>query len=178
MTDSAAPSPERAGLFGTAPVERAGSPLVAWVIAGVVVVLALAGIAIGTHHAPKPAQNVVQPLDPYAASLAISGIEMSESASLSAVKVTYIDGRIRNTGTKTVSHATVQVLFGNNEQLPPQVETVPLTVIRTREPYIDTEPLSAAPLKPGEEREFRLIFENIGTNWNQQLPQIRVVHVE
>ena len=50
----------------------------------------------------------------------------------------------------------------------PQVETVPLTLIRTHEPYVDTEPVSAAPIKAGEVREFRLIFENIGANWNQQ----------
>jgi hypothetical protein len=179
MTDSDGERPsERGGLFRPAAAERAGLPVAAWLIAGAVVLLALGGLAIGTHHAPKPAQNVLQPLDPYAASLAISGIQMSESASLSAVKVTYIDGKIRNMGAKPVSNATIQVLFANDEQLPPQVETVPLTVIRTREPYIDTEPLSAAPLKPGDEREFRLIFENIGANWNQQLPQIRPIHVE
>jgi hypothetical protein len=58
------------------------------------------------------------------------------------------------------------------------VETLPLSLIRTREPYIDTQPVSAAPLKPGDDREFRLIFEAIPTNWNMQLPEIRIVRVD
>ena len=37
---------------------------------------------------------------------------------------------------------TVQVIFRNDEAMPPQVETLPLTLIRTREPYIDTQPVS------------------------------------
>jgi len=38
-------------------------------------------------------------------------------------------------------------------------------------------PVSAAPIKSGEEREFRLTFETIPENWNQQMPEVRVVHV-
>ena len=155
-----------------------GTSLVTWGIAGLVVLLVLGGILAGTRHKSKGPANAIQALDPYAASLAFSDLQMSESSSLSAVKVTYIDGRVTNKGGRTIHGATVQVLFGNDEQLPPQVETVPLTLIRTHEPYIDTEPVSAAPIKAGEEREFRLIFENIGANWNQQLPQIRIVGVD
>ena len=88
----------------------------------------------------KALPNGPQALDAYAGRLAISGVVMSESSSLSAVKVTYIDGMILNSGTQTVRGATVQVLFGNDEQLPPQIETLPLTLIRTHEPYVDTEP--------------------------------------
>jgi hypothetical protein len=38
--------------------------------------------------------------------------------------------------------------------------------------------VSAAPLKPGDDREFRLIFEAIPQNWNMQMPEIHVVGVE
>jgi len=69
----------------------------------------------------------------------------------------------------------MQVVFRNDVGLSPQVETLPLSLIRTHEPYIDTEPLSSAPLKPGEEREFRLIFDSVAVDWNQQYPEIRVV---
>jgi hypothetical protein len=71
----------------------------------------------------------------------------------------------------------VQVLFRNDEAMPPQIETLPLSLIRTREPYIDTQPVSAAPLKPGDGREFRLIFESLPANWNTQMPEIRVIQV-
>ncbi len=168
------------GLFATRPPERSGGSMMVmtWAIAGFAVLVALGGGLVATHHKPRPAPNAIQALDAYAPNLVFADLQMSESAALSAVKVTYIDGHIRNTGGKTISGVTVQVLFGNDEQLPPQVETLPVTLIRTHEPYVDTQPVSANPIKPGQEREFRLIFENIGANWNQQLPQIRVVGVE
>ena len=102
---------------------------------------------------------------------------MSESASLSGAKVTYIDGHVRNDGPRTVTGAELQVLFGNDAGQPAQVEDVPLTLIRTHEPYIDTEAVSAAPLEPGSEHEFRLAFEDIAANWNQQFPAIHVTKV-
>jgi hypothetical protein len=181
MSDHGSDSSSTAtGLFAKrSPEPGDGSTMMmTWGLAGLVVVLALVAVVFSTHRKPTVAPNSIRALDPYAASLTFADLQMSESSALSAVKVTYIDGHLRNTGGKTVSGATVQVLFGNDEQLPPQVETLPVTLIRTHEPYVDTEPVSADPIRPGQEREFRLIFENIGANWNQQLPQIRVVGVE
>ena len=109
----------------------------------------------------RPLRHTIQPLAAYAANLPLSQLAMSESTSLSGGKSTFIDGHIQNTGDQTVSGITVQVLFRNNEAMPPQIETLPLSLIRTREPYIDTQPVSAAPLKPGDERDFRLIFESL-----------------
>jgi hypothetical protein len=102
---------------------------------------------------------------------------MSESTSLSGGKSTFVDGHVQNTGDQTVTGITVQVLFRNDEGMPPQVETLPLSLIRMRQPYIDTQPVSAAPLKPGDGQDFRLIFEAIPANWNVQMPEIRVVEV-
>ena len=150
---------------------------VPWVIAGVVVLLGLAVMLVMGRHKDGPPPNAVLPLDPYAATLTFSEPKMSESTSLSGGKSTYIDGRVKNSGTKTVTGATVQVLFANDMAMPPQVETLPLTLIRTHEPYVDTQMIADAPLAPGDEREFRLIFENVATNWNQQLPEIHVVKV-
>jgi hypothetical protein len=45
-----------------------------------------------------------------------------------------------------------------------------------KEPYIDIQPVSAAPLKPGDDREFRLTFETVPENWNLQMPEVRVIH--
>jgi hypothetical protein len=101
---------------------------------------------------------------------------MSESANLSGGKLTYLDGQVRNTGNRTVNAVTVQVVFANDEDLAPQIDTVPLTLIRMKEPYIDTEPVSATPLKPGDEHEFRLTFEAVPDNWNMQMPEVRVIH--
>ncbi len=121
--------------------------------------------------------NAELPLDPYAAQLEFTQVAMSQSTSLAGGTSTFIDGRVRNAGGDTLSGVTLQVLFRNDEGLAPRVETLPLSLIRTHEPYVDTQPLSAAPLKPGAEAEFRLIFESIPANWNQQLPELRVIRV-
>jgi hypothetical protein len=170
--------PANAPLFTIPKPEPSSNPLLAWGIAGAAILVLLGGILLFTRHKPAAAADAILPLDPYAKNLVISRIVMSESTSLSGGKSTFIDGHVRNTGSRTVTGATVQVLFGNFDPAqPPQLETTPLTLIRTHEPYIDTEPLSAAPLAPGDDREFRLIFEDISPNWNQQLPEIHAIQV-
>jgi hypothetical protein len=151
-------------MFASKPPEGGGIPMM--------VVLVLAG----RHKAAAP--TTVQPLASYAASLPISQLAMSESTSLSGGKSTFIDGHIQNTGNQTVTGITVQVLFRNREAMPPQIETVPLSLIRTREPYIDTQSVAASPLKPSDEKDFRLIFESIPANWDSQMPEIRIIRVD
>ncbi len=164
-------------LFSSRPPERAPMNPVPWVIAGVLVLLGLAVMLMMGRHKDGPPRNAVLPLDPYAATLTFSELKMSEATSLSGGKSTYIDGQVKNSGTKTVTGAVVQVLFANDMAMPPQVETLPLTLIRTHEPYVDTQMIADAPMAPGDEREFRLIFESVATNWNQHLPEIHVVKV-
>ena len=168
------PGESASGLFGNVTPPSAPRSVLPWIVAAALVVLLLLVLLItGKHHAP--ASNSILPPDPYAVNLVFTDLLPSESTSLSGGKSTFVDGHVRNTGTRTLTAATLQVLFLNDEANPPQVETVPLTLIRTREPYIDTQLLNLAPLGPGEDREFRLIFENITTNWNQQPPQIHLV---
>ena len=149
----------------------------AWGVAGLAVLVVIGVlVALGRHKSIAP--STVQPPAAYAANLPLSQLAMSESTSLAGGKSTFIDGHIKNTGTQTVSGITVQVIFRNDEAMPPQIDTLPLSLVRTREPYVDTQPVSAAPLKPGDERDFRLIFESIPPNWNTQIPEIRVIQVQ
>ena len=164
-------------MFASKPPEGGGIPVMAWGVAGLVVLVALVVLLLaGRNKAAAP--PTIQPLAAYAANLPLSQLAMSESTSLSGGKSTFIDGHVQNTGTQTVSGVTVQVLFRNNEAMPPQIETLSLSLIRTREPYVDTQPVSAAPLKPGDERDFRLIFESLPANWNMQMPEIRLIQVD
>ncbi len=117
-------------------------------------------------------------LDPYAASLQITNVVMSESGNLAGGKVTYIDGHVTNSGTKTVLGVSAQVLFRNAANEVAQNETQALKWIRTRDPYVDLEPASAAPLKPGESQDFRMIFDTVTPDWNGAYPEIRIVHVD
>lgn len=153
-----------------------GLPGAATGIAVVVIALVIGVVLLLTsHHHPIP--NQPQPPDPYAGNLALSHLAMSESTSLSGGKSTFLDGDVTNHGSSTVTGVTVQVFFANDEQMPPHLETTPLALIRTREPYVDTQPVSAAPLAPGDTRPFRLIFEGVPENWNTQMPEVRVISV-
>ncbi len=158
-----------------APAEwRSATP---WVVAAAAIVIVLLVLMLtGRRHGALP-PNQVMPLDPYARNLVVSDLMMSESTSLSGGKSTFLDGVIRNSGSETVAAVGVQVLFANDEGMPPRVETEPLALIRTREPYVDTQPVGVAPLRPGDQREFRLIFESLPANWNTQMPEIHVTSV-
>lgn len=158
------------------PAQRSFPTAAVGIAGGVIALVITVLVVLGTrHHAINP--NQPQPLDPYANSLALSGLAMSESTSLSGGKSTFLDGHVANRGSQTVTGVTVQVFFKNDEGMPPHIETLPVALIRTREPYVDTEPISADPLKPGDDREFRLIFEAIPENWNTQLPDVHVIRV-
>jgi hypothetical protein len=163
--------------FAAKTEERGGQPLAVWCVAALIVVVLVGALFLLGRKKPVAVPNTLQPADAYAATLPLSQFAMSESENLTGGKMTYLDGRIANTGGRTVESVTVQVVFQNDVALAPQVDTVPLTLIRMKDPYIDTVPVSAAPIKSGEEREFRLTFETIPENWNQQMPEVRVVHV-
>jgi len=79
---------------------------------------------------------------------------------------------------RTVTGISAQVLFRDPAHEVAQNETQPLKIIRTREPYIDVEPLAAAPLKPGDQADFRLIFDTVAQDWDGAYPEIRIVHVD
>jgi hypothetical protein len=155
--------------------EAGGLPLAVWGVAALIVAVVVGVLVFAGRKQPVATPSTLQPEDAYAASLPLSQFAMSESENLSGGKLTYLDGHVKNTGNRTVSAVTVQVVFENDEALAPLVDTLPLTLIRMKEPYIDTEAVSAEPLKPGDDREFRLTFESVPDNWNQQMPGVRVI---
>jgi hypothetical protein len=157
--------------------ERNWLPLI---VAAAVVLVVAAGVVLTLEHGRHKA--TVTPIsatpDAYAAGLPMTRLAMSESSNLAGGKVTYLDGHIANTGNRTVTGITVQVLFRTFAHEVAQNETQPLKFIRIRQPYIDLEPVSAAPLAPGSEGDFRLIFDTVNPDWDGAYPEIRVIHVD
>ncbi len=145
-----------------------------WIVAIIVIVLA-AGLALllGGHRG-APTGSTTSGIDPYAAKLAVSNIKLSQADNFAGGQLTYVDGTISNHGDRTVTSITVRVLFANDVGERPQVEQMPLRLIRTRQPYVDMEPVSASPLKPGTSQDFRLIFDDVSSMWNQQVPVVKV----
>jgi hypothetical protein len=150
------------------------------VLAAAIVLIGAAVVVLVLEHGKST--NRVTPIsaapDPYAANLPITNVAMSEAPNYAGTKVTYLDGRIANTGNSIVTGITVQVLFRTFTHEVAQNETQPLRLIRIREPYVDLEPVSAAPLKPGDAHDFRLIFDAVSPDWDGVYPEVRVIHVE
>jgi hypothetical protein len=164
---------------------RPGSPreprsALPWIVAGAVVVAVLVVLIVAGRRpaASNPGGAGLAAADPYAKSLPLTNIKMSESTNLLGAKQTYIDGNITNNGSKTVTGVTVQVAFTDFTNRLGQKDTMPLRLIRTREPSVDTVPVSTAPIAPGQTRDFRLIFDHVTDGWNQNYPEIRVIGVE
>lgn len=164
------------GIFSTPPEDKLSR--LPWLIAGVVILLIVVLlIAIGyTQKSSLPGPHAK--LSSYASHLAISNIEMSQATSMVGEQSTYIDGSIDNKGKKTITGITVQVVFADFNNQPAQTAIVQMQRIRTRQPYIDTETLSAAPIAPGETVPFRLIFDHVTDDWNQNPPKLRIVGVK
>jgi hypothetical protein len=151
-----------------------------WIVAALVIILGLVIlVVVGGRSHPDSSLNStgMAAADPYAAKLSVSGLQMSEATSFSGAKVTYIDGQLANSGDKTLTAITVQVGFHSDIGQFAQRVALPLSFIRTRQPYVDTEPVSAAPIEPGQTRDFRLIFDTVPPDWNLQFPEIRVISV-
>lgn len=144
----------------------------------VLVVVVVVVFVLERHKNTATVAPVAAAADAYAGNLPITAVQMSESANLAGGKVTYLDGHIANKGDRTVSGIAVQVLFRNAAQEVAQNETQPMKLIRTRDPYVDLQPVSAAPLKPGDERDFRLIFDAVTPDWDGAYPQLRILHVQ
>ena len=177
-TGTSTPAGTDQRLFAAPPAKSGGVPMAAWITAALAVVAVVGFLIFSGRNQRVVEPDTLQPADTYSVNLPLSNFAMSESTSVSGGKSTYLDGTIHNSGDRTVSGVTVQVIFNNDEGFHPAIRTLQLQLIRTREPYIDTEPVSAAPIKPGEDRQFRLIFEDVPENWNMQMPTVQIIHTK
>jgi hypothetical protein len=163
------------GVFSQPPVEEAGRRWLPLAIGAAVIVAALAAIMILGRPAKQPGPAT---LDPYSEYLRVSDLKLSTAANFVGVSVTYLDGRITNVGSKTMTGATVESVFRNSLGQIVQRETQPLMLYHTGIQGIpDVAPLSAAPLTPNQTRDFRLTFEHISADWDQGYPELRFVKI-
>ena len=144
------------------------------ILIAIAVIVAVAGIAaVILREAPRT--NPGPP--PYAANLKFSDLKMSQAQNFVGATVTYIDGTLTNAGDKTVTHAAVQVTFKDLYNQVAQIENVPVKVLQSGGPYLDTVDLTVSPLAPGQSKSFRLIFEHLSEQWNQAYPDLQITDV-
>jgi hypothetical protein len=154
----------------TEPAESSFRPIVI----GIVIVAIVVGILalILRSEQKKPAEPSA-----YAANLTFSDLKASAAQNFAGATVSYLDGTITNTGNQTVIHAMVQVTFKDDMGQTAQREELPIHVLRIGGPYDEAVDLNMSPLAPGQTRPFRLIFENISSQWNHAYPDMRVTQV-
>jgi hypothetical protein len=101
----------------------------------------------------------------YCTSLEFSDLRMSAAENFLGATVTYLDGRVANRGTRTLSQLQVELNF---------VDILNQVVLRET-----AYPVSkAAPLQPGAVRTFRVTFEHMPLDWNQAQPTIKPTRIE
>ena len=132
------------------------------------------GLVLFTRSGKPTATN---PGDPNLKKLEISQIHMATAQNFAGGSVTYIEGKITNASDRKVTSASVQVLFKNSLGETAQEETLLVTVLLPNVPYVDYGPIDRAPLNPGQARDFRLTLEHVTTDWDGQVPQVKVVGI-
>ena len=116
----------------------------------------------------------------YASKLQLTDLKMSSAENFVGATVTYLDGKITNSGDKAATRAVVEATFMNSLGQVVQRETLPMHVLTTSTSggiYTDVVDLSAAPLAPGQSRPFRLTLEHISADWNHAAPGLKIVDV-
>ena len=143
---------------------------------GAVLVIVVVAVIVWVAHSSSRAGTLKA--DPYIAKLQISNLHMATAENFAGGAVTYIEGKLANTGDKRLTGARIQLVFKNSlGEISQKEDNLPVTVLLPNTPYVDYGPLDRAPLSPGQAKDFRLTIEHITADWDGQIPQIRVVGV-
>ena len=137
-------------------------PLIA---VGALLLVALVGYL---EFAPKPKVEEI-PLTAeakgYIRNLALEDVGMKAKLDYFGQKVVEIQGQIGNTGDRPLKIVEVTCVFRDYAN---QV------VLRQRSPIVSAK---MGGLKPGEKKSFRLPFDEIPANWNQQMPNLVIAGI-
>jgi hypothetical protein len=166
---------EKDQVFSPQTKERESRSWVPMAAGGAFVLVLLVGLVILTRSG-KPAGS--NPADPNLAKLQISDLHMATAQNFAGGTVTYIEGKIANGTGRKVTGANVEVIFKNSiGEIVQDEKSLPVTVLLPNVPYVDYGPIDRAPLAPGQTRDFRLTLEHVTTDWDGQVPQVKVVGV-
>ncbi len=144
-------------------------------IGAAILALIVGGVLI--FGRPKP-QAGPPATDPYSEYLQVGDLKLSAAENFVGASVSYLDGKIANVGTKTVTGITVEVTFRNSMGEVVQTEQHQLMLYHTgMAGFPDIAPLNKVPLTPNTTRDFRLTFEHISADWNQGYPELRFTKV-
>lgn len=126
-----------------------------------IVMLALAAAVSCSRPAPKEA-SLTPEGKAYVNYLQLSDVTMHATESYSKQVVTEIEGKVTNTGNRTVDFANVACVF---------YDSIGQMVLREEVTIVKRE------LRPGETRSFRLPFDDIPESWNNRMPTMVIARI-
>ena len=143
---------------------------------GLVLVAAVVAVLVLAGRAGKNSGSAI-PGDPNIPKMQVSDLHMATADNFAGSSVTYIEGKISNHSDKKLTGARVEVIFKNSLGETAQKDVLPVAVLMPNTPYVDYGPLDRAPLAPGKNSDFRLTLEHVTTDWDGQMPQVKVVAI-
>jgi hypothetical protein len=157
--------------FSTPQIEESRSRVLPIAVGAGIIILLIVAIVVFTRSNQQNTGPL--PEDPYASNLRVMDVKMSRAANFVGANVTYVQGQIANTGSKTIAGATVECVFRNTLGEVVDRQSQSLMLVQERPGYTDAVSLNDRPLTPNMQAEFRLTFEHISADWNQGLPELR-----
>jgi len=96
----------------------------------------------------------------YVNKLKLEGVEMKATKSFGGQELVEITGKISNNGSRALQRVDLSCVFYDpNGQI----------ILRQSAPMVRAD---RGGLKAGEQKEFRLAFDNVPSFWNQTMPQM------
>ena len=134
-----------------------------FVVGGMVVALGLGVWGFMDYQArrnPSAAPVLTAEAKQYVRSLRLSDVEIKAAESYMKQAVVEILGKVTNAGTRKVNVVEINCVFR---------DAYGQVVLRERVAIVGRR---TGPLAPGEQKSFRLAFDNIPDSWNQGLPDL------
>ena len=147
-------------------------PLIALIVAGVILATIVYYMPRAPHVTRGPSAAEV-PAQPTGKEIQLSHLQIVPAPVGNAV---YLTGLMENKGGTEVTGVQVQATFQgtNGENL--ETQTRPVEALAG--PSSNTaEDLTRSPIKPNEQRPFRVYFEHYPAGWNHQVPALVVTIV-
>jgi hypothetical protein len=164
---------EQDQVFSPPTHERESRSWVPMAAGGAFVLLLVVAVVLLT----RGGKSTGNPADPNLAKLQVSNLHMATAQNFAGGSVTYIEGKLTNSTDRKVTGASVQVIFKNSLGEISQKDTLPVTVLLPNVPYVDYGLIDRAPLAAGQTRDFRLTLEHVTTDWDGQVPTVKVVSI-
>ncbi|HEV8181506.1 MAG TPA: hypothetical protein VGQ61_03990 [Candidatus Angelobacter sp.] len=164
---------EQDQVFSPPTHERESRSWVPMAAGGAFVLLLVVAVVLLT----RGGKSTGNPADPNLAKLQVSNLHMATAQNFAGGSVTYIEGKLANGTDRKVTGASVQVIFKNSLGEISQKDTLPVTVLLPNVPYVDYGLIDRAPLAAGQTRDFRLTLEHVTTDWDGQVPTVKVVSI-